>query len=372
VKAQSTKIPYPSFRGAWLIVASLLAASSPARADSLYSEVREVTQLADGVYAIRHQDPFPGWVNGNTTVVIGENEVLVVDSCQFSYFAQEDIAQIRKWTPKPVHYLVNTHWHADHNSGNRDYLEAFPGLVIVAHPATRSMLADTAPNYPRDVMRDAAPLREKLSHRLESGRADDGKPLTEAARAEAAARLAEVDRMMAALPGFSYQLPTLTFERDLHVDLGNREVEIEHLGRGNTAGDVLVYLPKEKILVSGDLLVSPVPFAFDGYPVEWIETLEAMDRLDAATIVPGHGDVMRDETFLHLVIETMESVVARVHEQIRNNDDVTLEEVKKAVAVDLEPFRRRFAGDDAATGRFFDRSMGDKFVELAYHEAMQR
>jgi glyoxylase-like metal-dependent hydrolase (beta-lactamase superfamily II) len=219
-------------------------------------------------------------------------------------------------------------------------------------------------------MRDAAPLREKLAQRLESGKADDGQPLTEARRAETEARLAQVDRILAALPDFAYQLPTLTFEKGLRIDLGHREVEVKHLGRGNTAGDVVVYLPNEKILVTGDLLVSPVPFAFDGYPEQWIETLERADRLDADTIVPGHGDVMRDKTFLRLVVETMKSVVAQVHEQSRKNHDATLEEAKRAV--DLKPFRARFAGDDAATGKFFDYSMGDKFVELAYHEAKQR
>jgi glyoxylase-like metal-dependent hydrolase (beta-lactamase superfamily II) len=352
------------------VFAIVLALDASVRADSLYSEERTVTRLADGVYTIRHQDPYPGWVNGNTTVIIGEREVLVVDSCQFSYFAREDIAQIREWTPKPVHYLVNTHWHEDHNSGNRDYMEAFAGLAIVAHPATRDMLADTAPSFPRDVMRDAAPLRDKLEHRLQTGKADDGQPLTDAARSETEARLAQIDRVIGALPGFSYQLPTLTFERELHLDLGNREVEVKHLGRGNTAGDVVVYLPEEKILVSGDLLVSPVPFAFDGYPVEWIETLKAIDRLDAGVIVPGHGEVLHDESFLHLVIETMSSVVDQVHDQLRKNDDADLVDVKHAVA--LGPFRERFAGEDAAKGKFFDYSMGDKFVDLAFHEAKQR
>jgi len=356
----------------WVLVvlAGVNARAAQAAPDSLYSEERTVTQLAEGVYTIRHADPFPGWVNGNTTVVIGEREVLVVDSCQFSYFAQEDIAQIRQWTSKPVRYVVNTHWHEDHNSGNRDYLEAFPGVAIVSHPATREMQAETAPNYPHDVLRDATPLREKLAKRLETGKTDDGQPLTEEKRAQTEKRLAQIDRVMAATKTFTFQLPTLTFERELTIDLGNREVQVKHLGRGNTAGDVVIYLPKEKILMSGDLLVSPVPFTFDGYPVEWIETLEKMDRMDAEIIVPGHGSVMRDKTFLRLVRETMKSVVEQVHEQLRKDDDAPLETVKKAV--DLGAYRERFAKGDEQAAKFFDYAVGDKFVELVYHEAKQR
>ncbi|HUI39009.1 MAG TPA: MBL fold metallo-hydrolase [Candidatus Nitrosotalea sp.] len=342
----------------------------PVGADSLYVEERTVTQLAEGVYMIRHKDPFPGWVNGNTTVIIGEREVLVVDSCQFSWFAQEDIAQIRQWTSKPVRWLVNTHWHEDHNSGNGEYLRAFPGLAILSHPATKSMQAETAPNYPRDVMRDATPLREKLSKRLETGKTDDGQPLTNEKREQTKRRLAQIEQVIAATKDYSFQLPTLTFESELAIDLGNREVRVMHLGRGNTAGDVVVFLPKEKIVASGDLLVRPVPFPFDGYPVEWIETLEKLDRLDADTIVPGHGEVMRDRTYLHLVRDAMKSVLVQVHEQLRKDDDAPLDTVKKAI--DLKQFREKFAAGDEGAAKFFDYAMGDKFVELAYHEAKQR
>ena len=342
----------------------------PAGADSLYVEERKATELAPGVYTIRHKDPFPGWVNGNTTVVIGEREVLVVDSCQFSYFAQEDIAQIRQWTSKPVRWLVNTHWHEDHNSGNRDYMEAFPGLAILAHPATRAMLADTAPHYASDVMRDAAPVREKLVKRLETGKMEDGQALTDETRARTKARIAQIDQVIAATKNYSFQLPTATVDHEMQIDLGGREARVMFLGRGNTAGDLVVWLPKEKIVMSGDLLVSPIPFTFDGYPVEWIDTLEKLDRLDATVIVPGHGDVMRDRTYLHLVAEMMRSVVAQVHEQLRQNDDMPLADVKKAV--DLKALREKFAGDDKNIAGFFDYGIGDKFVELVYHEAKQR
>ena len=363
----------PNFRFAIaLLVWSLLLAalSTAAGVDSLFVEERKVTELAPGVYTIRHADPFPGWVNGNTTVIIGEREVLVVDSCQFSYVAQEDIAQIRQWTSKPVRWLVNTHWHQDHNADNVQYAREFPGLAIVSHPATREMIETTSPYFKSEVVSQAGTLREKLTKRLESGKTDDGQPLSEEKRKQAQQRLEQVERIVASLKDFELVLPTVTFERELRIDLGNREVRVMHLGRGNTAGDVVIYLPKEKILMSGDLLVSPVPFTFDGYPVEWIETLEKIDRLDADVIVPGHGEVMRDKTYLHLVMEMMKSVVAQVHEKLRQDHDVPLDKVKKAV--DLQPFVERFSGGDKNTAEFFTYDIREKFVELVYNEAKQR
>ena len=93
-----------------------------------------------------------------------------------------------------------------------------------------------------------------------------------------------------------------------------------------------------------------MPYAFDGYPSEWIRTLQRMAELDAETIVPGHGEVLHDKTFLFLVTDMMKSVVAQVNEQLRRNDNVTLDDVQKAV--DLKSFRQKFAGDDRAAGSF--------------------
>jgi glyoxylase-like metal-dependent hydrolase (beta-lactamase superfamily II) len=159
--------------------------TSSASADSVLSPERQVTKLADGVYAIRHRDPFPGWVNGNTTVIVGERGVFVVDSCSMSAAAREDIAQIRQWTDKPVLYLLNTHWHQDHAAGNRDYRATFPSLAIVSHVETAKMLVKTSPTVTADITRDANGAKERLEKKLETGKTADGKPLTEAERAEA-------------------------------------------------------------------------------------------------------------------------------------------------------------------------------------------
>src|SRR5579859_7776790 len=97
----------------WFGVVVLIAAI-PALAEP----ERQVTPLANGVYEIQHEP------NGNTTVIIGDRQVLVVDSCFLPSAAREDISQIRKWTDKPVSFVVNTHFHNDHNLGNRIYMDA--------------------------------------------------------------------------------------------------------------------------------------------------------------------------------------------------------------------------------------------------------
>src|SRR3954463_8284217 len=100
-----------------LVATILIAVSALGFADSIATHARTVTKLADGVYEIRHPDAPDTFPQSNTTVIIGDNEVLVVDSTYLPSAAKEDIAQIKQWTNKPVRYLLNTHWHFDHTMG---------------------------------------------------------------------------------------------------------------------------------------------------------------------------------------------------------------------------------------------------------------
>jgi glyoxylase-like metal-dependent hydrolase (beta-lactamase superfamily II) len=149
-----------------------------------------------------------------------------------------------------------------------------------------------------------------------------------------------------------------------------------HLGRGNTAGDAIVYLPKERILVAGDLLDHPVPYLGGGFPSEIAVTLERMAQLDARTIVPGHGEVLHDKTHLNNVIEFVKTVVAHVIIEVnkRGNNSGKLDEVQQAVrqAIDVEKWRKTFAGDNADDGEFFDSFSLTGIIKASFAETWRR
>jgi glyoxylase-like metal-dependent hydrolase (beta-lactamase superfamily II) len=133
-----------------------------------------------------------------------------------------------------------------------------------------------------------------------------------------------------------------------------------------------VYLPKDKIVVAGDLLVQPIPYIFDGYPSEWIGTLQRLSELDAQTIVPGHGSVMHDKTYLYLVRDLLKSAVDQMEAHLRQTGPAmsqTLDEVKGRV--DLSPFRERFAGSDKDPREIFD-DMTSHLIKLVFEEAGMR
>src|SRR3954465_4326383 len=226
-----------------------------ALADTANTSARTLTKLGDGIWEIRHPDAPDGVPQGNTTVIAGDKAVLVVDSCLLPSSAKQDIEQIRKWTPKPVTWLVNTHWHFDHTAGNAAYADAFPGLQIVAHEHTKKMIESFNPGavarYPG--------RQQRFEKMLQMGKDQDGKPLTDALRADLKKSLTGLASVVAEMKGLVQLVPNVVFEHELRLDLGNREVQVRFLGRGNTAGDTVVFLPREKLLLAGGPLAPPPP-----------------------------------------------------------------------------------------------------------------
>lgn len=335
---------------------------------SAQTRERTITKVAEGVYVIRHRSAPTGFPQSNTTVIIGDREVLVVDSCYLPSTARGDIAQIREWTNKPVRYLLNTHWHNDHVMGNGAYREAFPSLAIIAHKETGKDMDLLIPEAPRR----SADFLTAQKRRLETGKSEDGKPLTQAEKSQLADAITLRQMVVDDYKSFVYESPNLTFEHELNIDLGNREVQIKHLGRGNTTGDAIVYLPKEKILVTGDLLVHPLPFTLDGYPTLWIRTLESMGQMDAQTIVPGHGQIMRDKTYLYNLRDLLKSAVEQVNAQLYRVGPAEVHSVEEVRGgVDLSSFRQKFAGDDKDLAQSFD-DMVNSLINLVFKEAALR
>jgi cyclase len=345
----------------FLMAASIGFAAAPVAGQT----ERKVTKLADGVYAIQHATGG----GGNTTVIIGDREVFVVDSCYTPSSAREDIAQIHQWTDKPVSYLLNTHFHNDHNNGNKTYLDVFPSLAIIAQVETKK---DMDLIQPGNIERGAKELAAAIAA-YKQGKNQDGQPLSEDEKKQVQAALPRLEQREAEFKTLVYQPPTLTFVDSLDIDLGNRQVQVKHLGRGNTPGDTVAYLPKEKILVAGDLLVHPIPYTYDGYPAEWVQTMRNMAQLDSKTIIPGHGPILHDKTYLYLVADLLKSAVEQVRAQIRccigHPGFHSLEEVKGSV--DLTPFRPKFAGDDKQLQAEFD-DMAAHLVKIAFNEAALR
>src|SRR4029077_8154999 len=125
----------------WLSATAAFAAPGPLETSVAKAEAMLIREdLGDGITVFRAPSDLDYWTSTNSVVVVNENDVVVFDSPTRAVTAKAVIAEIRKLTPKPVTFLINSHWHQDHWSGNDEYAKAFPGLRIVSSAETREYM----------------------------------------------------------------------------------------------------------------------------------------------------------------------------------------------------------------------------------------
>lgn len=229
-----------------VLAASLFTLGGPAAAEPLPFVLK---QVGPGVYAAI--DGPEHKAGSNAGFVIGNDGVLVIDAFFTQDAARALVREIHRLTPKPIRYVVNTHYHADHTGGDQTLRDA--GAIIIAHRNVRGWVRLNNINLFGDR------ITPELKERIE------------------------------ALP-----LPDLVTEKDLTVWLGSRKVVVRTV-LGHTGGDLTIFVPDAKVLFAGDMLWRKVaPNLIDGSVKEWTATDADLERMsDAAqiTYVPGHGDV---------------------------------------------------------------------------------
>jgi cyclase len=340
--------------------------SGAAPREQLPEKKLEIVELAPGIHAALLKEPLRDPIEGNALFIVNDEDVIVVDAALFPSSARRMIAELRKLTDKPVRYLINTHWHDDHHGGNAVYRELWPEVAIVAHPATRAGILEYTYGPRPGILEQYVEARERMRRWYATGLDDEGQPLIERRRTRAGELVLLYEAALAELGGIREMPPDLTFTDELVLRRGERTIEVRWLGRGNTAGDVVVFLPRERIVATGDLLVHPIPFMFGSYYAEWIATLAAVDALAADTIVPGHGPVLRDREYLHTVQELLAAIVAETTRAVE--EGLTLEQARERIT--LPEWRARLAGDDEALGRTFDAFVLAPAIERAYRQAL--
>ena len=242
----------------------------------------EVAKLAEGVYGFIGKDG-----STNSGFVVTDEGVIVIDTQGPKELALLLKKKIQEITDKPVIYVINTHFHGDHTFGNQYFKEA---KEIIAHENTKKNL-----------------IEKDKEHREQFKRLLGEK----------------------SLEGFELTLPTKTFRNTFTLQAGGKTIELAYPGRGHTNGDIIVYLPKERVMFGGDLLFKDrLPWLGDAYISDWIETLDKLKAFDAGVYVPGHGGVGGFDTlqdFQHYLIDLQ----LEVKKYIENGK--TVDEIKKEI-----------------------------------------
>ena len=235
------------------------------------------TEIAPNIYAYTTQgDP-------NSAIIIGDDHVLVMEAQATPVMAKALIEKIRTVTDKPIKYLILSHYHAVRVLG----ASAFESAEIVCSAKTLEMINERGEQ--------------------------DFKSETD--------RFPRLFRSVESIPHLTY--PTITFETAMTINLGNRIVELKHLGAGHTRGDIIAWVPDCKALFSGDLLeYGATPYCGDAQLEEWPQTLQHIKALGAVCAVPGRGNALFNEKevnesidsttkYVTMLLETAKAAVAK-------------------------------------------------------------
>ena len=251
-------------------------------------------QLAEGAYAYTAEgDP-------NSGVIVGDDCVMVIDTQATPVMAQDVIRRIREITDKPIKYIVLSHYHAVRVLG----ASAYQPECIIASQGTWDLI-------------------------VERGEADMNSEIE---------RFPRLFRAVESIPGLTW--PNIVFKDAMSVWMGKREVRVMHLGRGHTKGDTVVWLPKERVLFSGDLVeYGATPYTGDAYLRDWPQTLDRLRSLNPAALVPGRGDALRAPHEVEAGVRGTQDFITQMFESARAGAQAgrPLREVYRATYEKLKP-----------------------------------
>ena len=242
-------------------------------------------KVAEGVYHAVGTGALT--VVGNSSVIVNSDDVIIVDDHVSPAAAWVLVDEIKTITNKPVHTVINTHFHYDHAHGNQIFDK---DVAIIGHEFTREMLLGGKSlqmplykNYVTGLPGQIENLKQRIAMESDATRKAMLQTQLQAAQNNAASQ-AELKPTP----------PNVTLRTNMTLYRGDREIQIRFLGRAHTAGDVVVYLPKEKIVLTGDMLTSTLSNMSDAFVDEWVATLDQLKKLEFVTVLPGHGEAFTD------------------------------------------------------------------------------
>lgn len=246
-------------------------------------------KIADGVYYTTSDSPMA--TGGNHTVIVGDQNVFLVDAGTTPAAARALLADVKLITDKPVRWVVNTHFHFDHTDGNSIF---GPDVEIIGHEYVRHMIADEDVLHiePFKTAMANMPMQVEALKKQIADEKDSAKRATLEAQLAAKQTDWEEFKMLKPTP------PNVTYTSKMTVFQGAREIQLLFLGRGHTQGDTVVYLPKERIVCSGDLMETQPAYMGNAIFDEWLATLDKLKEMNFETMLPGHGVPFHDKALI--------------------------------------------------------------------------
>jgi len=252
------------------------------------------TEVGRGLWAFTAEgDP-------NSGVIIGDDSVMIVEAQATPRLANKVIEKVREVTDKPITHLALTHYHAVRVLG----AAAYGADQVIMSDMARAMV-------------------------VERGQEDWDSEFQ---------RFPRLFEGHESIPGLTW--PTTTFNDTMTVYLGNRRVDLMHLGRAHTAGDIVIHVPDENVMFTGDIVeYHSACYCGDGHFSDWGETLDEIKWFDVDAIAPGRGDALMGREMVNAAIENTRDFVESTYRPAARvaARGGTLKEAWEAVRAECDP-----------------------------------
>jgi glyoxylase-like metal-dependent hydrolase (beta-lactamase superfamily II) len=268
----------------------------------------KITPIAPGVYSAIGNGTIE--TRSSSLFIVNDNDVFLVDTNITPEATRRLVNDIKTITDKPIRYVVNTHWHYDHADGNQVF---GPEVQIIGHQNERTEILGGV-------------LKNRIAQEFQTVGMQIDNLRKQASTETDAAKKKQADDRATYLATYLDQLketvptpPNLTFEDHMTIFRGDREIRLLYLGRGHSDTDIMVYLPKEKIICTGDFFEGPGTGALNfGFHDEWANNLEKLKAIDWDIDVPGHGEPFKGKeqiAFFQAFLRDLWNQAKTLHDQ---------------------------------------------------------
>lgn len=311
-------------------------------------------------------------VNNTSTIILSTDYLTVVESQTDEFMAMELIKAIRsKISRLPIKYLINTHFHLDHVLGTKAFVKENPGIVVITHELTAKIMEQKTQ---ADKDQFAASLMQKSKGIRKQAELEKNKEMMTGLFAAAN----DIEKYSKDLSASTVALPNLTFSDSLTIGDNSLHIELKFLGGGHTPGDIVLLIPEEKFLITGDLVHDYEPLFWDADIDNWLLVLNKIKSMDFDYFVGGHGDIHKGKEIIDSWMGYIEEVKSKTLRAIK--EGMSLTEFQKSISLEslaslqrsdygkrIQHFRSSFMGDVMA-GPFLEAIRGQLEFVWNYYQ----
>lgn len=266
---------------------------------SAQNKYLETIKITDSIYVFK---PKIDWSHGNGVAIIGKDGIFFIDTYIQMNYAEEAIQLLKKITKLPVKFVLNTHYHNDHVIGNYAFVKAYPACQIIAHDSTYAYMNKSIKNY---IEKEPEIIEQFLAdtktERKTGKRKTSGLSLTDKMKIFWDLQIREGEEYKKSLKQNKFVNASITFNDSLTFHWGSYTLQLIHLPeKGHSPGDVIVWIPEKKLVITGDIIVAPTPYAtFINIP-GMMTSIQRIMNMTPAVIIPGHGHVQYNLDYVKL------------------------------------------------------------------------